>query len=350
MGPIIGITGLNATDNPGPGVAVARSIRQDPTFTGRLIGLAYDALDPGLYMPGLLDEAFLIPYPSAGRDALLERLAYIRDRTGMNVLLPNLDSELPGLCGEASALEALGIRAFLPTADQLDARSKARLQEMGAAFDLPVPDGEALNTPTALTACFARYGTPIVVKSPLYGAKICHTLDEATRAFHTLAAKWGLPILVQRFVAAEEICVCCLGDGEGGLLGAVPMKKLMITDQGKGWAGVTIAGHGVLDLAAKTIAALRWRGPCELELLRDVNGGLHICEINPRFPAWVDLCAGAGQNLPAMAVRCALGEAVSPAAPHKAGVAFVRISLDQIVPIEALAGITALGERLEVSA
>jgi carbamoyl-phosphate synthase large subunit len=190
-----------------------------------------------------------------------------------------------------------------------------------------------------------------VVKSPLYGAEVCWTLDQAQRAFHKLAAKWGFPILVQRFVKAEEFCVCCVGDGAGGLDGAVPMKKLVITDQGKGWAGVTVSGDGLLDLARRTIGALGWRGPCELEVLREASGQLHIIEINPRFPAWCDLTAGAGQNQPLQVVRRALGESPPPLPPYRVGTAFVRISLDQIVPIEALAGMAALGEQLqEVSA
>ena len=35
------------------------------------MGLAYDALDPGVYASDVVDEVFLIPYPSQGRDALL---------------------------------------------------------------------------------------------------------------------------------------------------------------------------------------------------------------------------------------------------------------------------------------
>ena len=45
----IAITGMNATDNPAPGVAVARSLRQAPGFDGKLLGLGYDALDPGFH-------------------------------------------------------------------------------------------------------------------------------------------------------------------------------------------------------------------------------------------------------------------------------------------------------------
>ena len=44
----IAVTGLNATDNPAPGVGVLRALRESGP-KDRLVGLAYDALDPGVY-------------------------------------------------------------------------------------------------------------------------------------------------------------------------------------------------------------------------------------------------------------------------------------------------------------
>ncbi len=46
----IAITGLNNTDNPGPGVPVIRGIRESELFDPRIIGLAYENLEPGIYM------------------------------------------------------------------------------------------------------------------------------------------------------------------------------------------------------------------------------------------------------------------------------------------------------------
>ena len=59
----VAVTGMNATDNPAPGVAVARSLRHEPQFAGRVIGLGYDTLDPGFYAEGLLDGGVILPYP-----------------------------------------------------------------------------------------------------------------------------------------------------------------------------------------------------------------------------------------------------------------------------------------------
>ena len=42
----IGVTGLNNTDNPGPGVPVIRGIRESDFFECRIIGLAYENMEP----------------------------------------------------------------------------------------------------------------------------------------------------------------------------------------------------------------------------------------------------------------------------------------------------------------
>ena len=49
----IAVTGLNNTDNPGPGVPVIRSLRESDYFDVRIIGLAYENLEPGIYMDNI---------------------------------------------------------------------------------------------------------------------------------------------------------------------------------------------------------------------------------------------------------------------------------------------------------
>ncbi|MCX6314808.1 MAG: hypothetical protein NTX08_08755, partial [Sphingobacteriales bacterium] len=60
---VIAITGLNAIDSPGPGVAVIRAIREGIPGPVRIIGLAYESLEPGIYMDGICDKTYQISYP-----------------------------------------------------------------------------------------------------------------------------------------------------------------------------------------------------------------------------------------------------------------------------------------------
>ena len=83
----IAVTGLNATDNPGPGVPVLRSLRDGARAGARRIGLTYDALDPGVYARDLADQVFLLTYPSAGAWPTHRRGSRARARGGRSATL-----------------------------------------------------------------------------------------------------------------------------------------------------------------------------------------------------------------------------------------------------------------------
>jgi len=108
----IAVSGLNVTDNPGPGVSVIRSIRDSLEFDGIITGLAFDPLDPGIYMRGICDNVFLMPYPSQGSDHLLERIKEIHSKIPLDVIIPTLDSELDAYLRISGELEKMGIKSF----------------------------------------------------------------------------------------------------------------------------------------------------------------------------------------------------------------------------------------------
>jgi carbamoyl-phosphate synthase large subunit len=339
----IAVTGLNAADNPAPGVGVLRALQAARPSDVR-VGLGYDALDPGIYAQGLLSDVFLLPYPSQGIEPLLARIEYVQSRVGIDVIIPTLDSELPAFIEAEPRLRQLGIATFLPSREQLELRSKAQLASLGTASGIRVPATAVLTSPAELASVHLRVPYPFFVKGVFYGATLAHNHESAVAAFSKFASEWGLPIIVQTAVPGDEVNVVALGDGEGGLVGAVAMKKLMITDKGKGWAGVTIRDQALIDLTRSFMAATRWRGPCELELIRDRAGDYHLIEINPRFPAWVFLSAAAGINLPTMLVDLACGRRVKPAVEYELGKLFVRISIDQIASLDDFQRVMIHGE------
>jgi carbamoyl-phosphate synthase large subunit len=229
----IAVTGLNATDNPAPGVGVIRSLRAAATFTGRVVGLAYDALDSGLYAKELdLAGGYLLPYPSQGTEALRERLREIHAQERIDVVIPTLDSELNAFIALEPELRSWGIRMFLPTREQLELRSKVRLAELGERAGLEVPAQRVLSDVDDVYRLQAELSYPLVMKGVFYGATVVRSPDEAVAAFHATVARWGLPVIAQRFHEGEEYDVVAVGDGRGGLVGAVPMKQLLLSDKG----------------------------------------------------------------------------------------------------------------------
>ena len=340
----IAVSGLNASDNPGPGVPVIRAIRESKEFAGTITGLAHDPLDPGVYLRGICDNVFLMPYPSEGAENLLERMREIHAKTPIDVILPSLDSELNAYIKINDELSKMGIRTFLPSEQGLKLRSKAyfdHLSERG----ISVPKGKSIFDPTAIYELDRDFDFPVLLKGQFYEAYVVHSSTEAEQYFRKLSAKWGLPVVVQEFVVGEEYDVVALGDGKGDLIGAVPMKKMQVTEKGKAWGGITIDDPEMNDFVREIIRKLKWRGPCELEIIKSKNEGrFYLIEINPRFPAWCYLSVGAGQNLPWATVKLALGEPVGVLPPYKVGIMFLRSSMDNISPLSEFQSITTTGE------
>jgi carbamoyl-phosphate synthase large subunit len=340
----IAVTGLNAIDSPGPGVAVIRALREGLPGPLRIIGLSYEALEPGIYLHDLVDRTYQLPYPSAGTEALRARLAYIYAREQLDMVLPNFDAELPNFIRISPVLKSMGISSFLPTTEQFESRDKINLNSFCRSNGFDVPEDRVIHRAEELAACGEAFGYPLVVKGRYYEAIVAHTAEQAHKAFYALSGKWGLPIIVQQFIRGTEINIAVLGDGQGEALSVVPMRKLYITDKGKAWAGVTLEDEDLVEAGWKFARASKWRGGCELEIMRTDEGKLYIMEINPRFPAWIYLTAAAGQNQPAALVRLAMGLPMEPFKPYQSGKVFIRYSWDHIIDIAEFQRVSGFGE------
>lgn len=340
----IAVTGLNNTDNPGPGIPVVRGIRDCKDFEVRITGLAYDNLEPGIYMRELIDKAYQIPFPSAGSDALLERIRYIHSIEKIDVLIPNFDAELYTFMKAEKDLLSMGIHTFLPTITQFEERHKAYLPEFGKKYDILVPRSKSITTTADIYALRQEFSYPLLVKGKYYEAYVAYNEEQVISYFNKINVKWGLPIIIQEYVKGTEVNVVALGDGQGNTIGAVPMRKQYITDKGKAWGGITLADEQMLQLTRELIRKTRWRGGMEMEMIKTAGNRYYIIEINPRIPAWVYLAVGAGQNLPAALVKLALGETVTPYKTYQTGKMFIRYSFDMIGDISQFEQFSIRGE------
>ena len=341
----IAVTGLNAIDSPGPGLAVIKSLRKANSFDVRIIGLSYENLEPGIYMDYYVDKSYNMPFPSVGTDILCERLKYINSVENIDFLFPNFDAELFNFIKLSDKLEKeLGIKMVLPTLKQFEARQKINLYEYGQKNEVKVPRSAMVTNHAQVYQKAKEYGFPLVVKGQYYDAKIAYTSEQATNFFNKISAKWGLPIIVQEFVQGTEVNVCGIGNGKGKLMGAVPMRKLYITDKGKGWAGVSLDNKDLLEITDRWVSATQWQGPFELEFIKTGDEKYFLLEINPRFPAWCYLTTGAGQNQVESIVNIGMGKNVKPFTSFDVGKMFIRYSEDMIVDIKKFETISTLGE------
>jgi carbamoyl-phosphate synthase large subunit len=339
----IAVTGLNAIDNPGPGIPVIRGLREAKSFNVKIIGLAYESLEPGIFMHDIIDKTYQIPYPSAGTQFLYERIEYINSVENIDVLIPNFDAELYSFMKLESKLEELGIKMFLPEINHFEDRSKVNLFEFGKKNDFNVPNSKLLTETSDIAEFTKEFDYPVVIKGKFYDAYIVNNMAEAKSAFEKISSKWGLPVIAQEFINGTELNIIGLGDGKGGKIAYVPMRKQYITDKGKAWAGITIDNKDLEEITNRFIAT-NWKGGFELELIRTNDDKYYLLEINPRIPAWVYLAIGAGQNIPEAIVNLALGKKVKPYNSYHVGKLFIRHSWDLIVDLKEFEKISTLGE------
>lgn len=336
----LAVSGLNNTDNPGPGVPFIRGLKESTAFDVRIIGLVYENLEPGIYMENLCSRIFQIPYPSTGSDELIERIEDIHRQENIDILVPNFDAELFSFMKNAERLQKIGIRTFLPTFEQFQEREKYRLPEFGKKYGIKVPGSLNLGSLGQITEMEEKFDYPVMVKGQFYDAYMAGNKEQVKQAFLKISSKWGLPVIVQEFVSGTEVNVVALGDGNGNTIAAVPMRKQYITEKGKAWGGITLADEKMMQLTRSIISQTNWRGGMELELIKTTSGEYYLIEINPRIPAWVYLAVGAGQNIPEALVMLAMGMEVQPMTTYKIGKMFVRYSYDLIVDLEKFAAIS----------
>ncbi len=341
----VAITGLNNIDSPGPGIPVIRGLLDSQEFDVRIIGLSYDSLEPGIYMHDLVSKSYQLPLPSAGVKTIFERIKHIHEIEKIDVIIPNFDAELYNFIKMSEQLEnELGIKTFLPTLEQFEERHKSNLNSFGEKYGIKVPKSKMIYSINEIPMLFTDFTYPLVVKGKFYDASIAYNQEQAISSFNKIASKWGLPIIIQQFTYGTEVNVTAIGDGEGNTIGAVPMRKTYITDKGKAWAGITLQDEQLLEIASNMILKCKWRGPCELEMIKTNEGEYFLIEINPRFPAWVYLAVGAGQNHPEALLKMALGEKVKPFLNHGIGKMFIRYSYDMICDLKEFETITTTGE------
>jgi carbamoyl-phosphate synthase large subunit len=285
-----------------------------------------------------------MPYPSSGDEALINTLKHLKETENVDVLIPCLDAELPSMVRLRPVIEDLGIKVFLPTQEQLRLRNKDRLGEIAQHAGIEWPETRAITSAGFFYKCQDEgWSFPFIIKGLFYDAQIVHNAEEANEAYRRIAAEWGYPVLVQKLVKGEEYNLSAVGDGDGNMLGAVMIKKMATTDKGKAWSGITIDDRTLYNASAKLIKAINWRGPLEVEVIRDRHGVYQLIEINPRFPAWIYISSGVGRNLPLALLQLALGMEPAIFDDIRTGVLFIRYAQETITTIHEFESLIMTG-------
>jgi carbamoyl-phosphate synthase large subunit len=340
----VAISGINAMDNPGPGTGIARSLKESGLDI-RTVGLAYDSMEPGIYMDWVIDKSYILPYPSGDVDSFMSRLLDIHKRENFNVIITALDAELPVYIKIEHELAKHGIGIMVPTRQSFRDRNKDNLMKLAPEIGLKHPKTICLSNASEIDHAIAELKLPMMIKGPFYGASKVNSKEEGVKQFHELASKWGYPILAQEVIDGEEYNLIGLGDGSGNDIGHVAIKKMVITKQGKVWTNVSIRNELLFTACKNFIKKSQWCGGFELELMLDhKTNELFLIEINPRFPAWVYMATGCGINLPERMVSHILKLPYETHSEYKAGKIMVRYTDEIISDMNLFEKLTTVGE------
>ena len=341
---VIGVSGINATDNPGPGCAVARSLAEMKDRP-RIVGLSYDVHDPGNYMHDLFENSFMMPYPTLGWNGLQKQLIEVKKQTGMNILVPCLDAELPLIIRNTEVLEKQGISTLLPTEKQFDLRSKDLLPELAKKIGCLHPKTKVVYGIDELVEVLkGEISLPAVVKGKFYKAYVVHNIDTAILKATEIASEWGFPLLVQEKITGQEVNMIGLSDREGKVVGRVSIKKQLTTHLGKVWTAVTIRDQRLDELCDRFGKETGWNGPFELECMTNEKG-IYLIEINPRFPAWVYFATGVGVNLPERLVDLINTNECESGLDYPVGKYLVRYSSEFVTDLSDFQNLLSSGNR-----
>ncbi len=286
----IAISGLNNTDNPSPGVAVAKSVVDEYS----LIGLSYDPNEPGIYQE-IFEKVYLMPYPSLGYEEFKKRIIEIKQKSNIDIIIPNLDVELPLYIKYQKDIEKLGIKTYLPSFKCFEIREKRKLPELSKKIGVKHPKTVEIVSLDDLIKTTKDFNFPIMIKGNYYKAYKAQNLDEAIEYFYKISNEWGFPLLVQEVIDGNEINFAGIGDGEK-LISGVGIKKLTVTDLGKVWSAVSIKNENLFNVSKKFVELVGWRGAFEFEAISK-GKEIYLIEINPRFPAWIYFATMLGINL-----------------------------------------------------
>ncbi len=308
---IIAVTGLNTAGEPEAGFGVLQSLSADGAGHDRLIGLAYQPLDAGLFHAGLMHRAYVVPSPKADRMAFLKRLNLIKKKSGLDALIPALDDEIGLFVDMEPQLRAAGIATLLPPGKSLREMQSELYRQLGKQKDAAAKDEQ--NDPPVLP--------PALVKNPV---------SEQTAA--------------NAAAAPDYFSVAVVADSRSRIVAIASVRKLLISRYGGTWMALTVDNHEFLGVAAEIVMDTAWQGALTVDIARNQQGEQYLSGFHPTFPDWISLARGAGANLPAVLIHLIQKKKIRGVAETLPGKVWIRSSIDLVTDLNHFGDISLNGE------
>jgi carbamoyl-phosphate synthase large subunit len=298
--------------------------RATAVLGGRVLAADVSPLAAALYEA---DSARLIP--RSEDPGFIDGLLALVEREEVGLVVPTRDEELPILAAARDRFAAAGTLVLVSSTEAVEAcQDKGLFAEAVTAAGLEAPrmyDG-------ADAVTFPAFVKPRRGKGGSGARRVADAADLAA----ALAAA-GPDALIQELVAAPELTIDTFLDLDGQPITCVPRERIQVV------AGESVVSRTVRD-AALVAATLRLCtsigliGHVTVQAFRAGERILFI-EVNPRYGGAANLGFEAGARTPALALRLARGERLTPRLDeYEVGLTMLRSASDRFVRERELVG------------
>ncbi len=335
----VALTGFSGLESPGPGVSVARALREGWDGELTLTALGGDPVLPGAWLPGLADRIHRLPPAAAGEDAFFKAVVCAHEESPFAALVPGSGADARVAARLKERLQKRDIRTLLPSLERLEIVRPENLPRFLGNHRYPGPPTVTVTDPADVARQADQLGYPLYVTCAPSGSRLVFNSAQAELAVAQTISSRSARIVLQRQVAGEKFNIAMVADSKGDCAAMVIRRSLAVNGEGRTVSGAVVDDPDVARFARDVLEALDWQGPVELVAVRAAGSkDLWLCDVRGHLPTWSMLCHWAGTNLAALLLGHILEDQdlTGMRVLARAGTMYVRGIAETAVPVEDL--------------
>ncbi len=253
--------------------------------------------------PGFCDATFLAPLTSDSN--YLNWLLDLIEREKIDVVVPGIDADMYKWSSHEDAIRSTSAVPVLNSSDLIAlCGDKYRMYLHLSEENEPCVIESSISS--NFDDLLERFGLPMIAK-PRRGFGSKGILRISTKAeFEAISGRIGAELLVQPLIGTdtEEYTVAAFGDGDGGHVGMIAMRRSLSSDGYTEFAEVVDESE-FNESVGRLTQSFKTRGPTNFQFRRS-QGELKLLEINPRISSSTSIRSHFGYNESQMAIDHAL--------------------------------------------
>ncbi|MDJ0740783.1 MAG: hypothetical protein QNJ91_13790 [Gammaproteobacteria bacterium] len=305
------VSGFEGVDEAGPGLSVARALKDAHGGAVRCIAVVGSPIVPAAWMADAVDDVMVAPDWRMDPAAAVRRWLPATDADTEIFAVPGSTTDALALVSHRSELATCGVRVHLPAEAALELLDdpdalKRRLARAG----ISMPDKVVAETSREVERYAPVLAYPHVVEIAGQN-RVMKSQAQLLSVLRQMRVGPEEAIRLSPHVEADDYRAA--GIARNGRFGPLVAVRVTNTTKQGGIAAVSVVvDDEVLSLARRAARELDWTGPLEFEFgIKRSHGATEgypmLRAVHCRLPGWSAAAAWAGLNLPALYAEFARG-------------------------------------------